>query len=139
MPHEGIVRVDAISTKLIGEQNIVQVVEESYEDWHSLKSIWNKEGNEISERAVGSLAFQILHAIRHIHALNIVHGSIDMDHIICNQRNLARPWNCKFKLINFENSRIIDFPIGIKCLPMSSPNDLRSPFVSPEFAAEDLK
>ena len=80
--HEGVVAVQEISTFVPG--NVLTVVEEDLTKWYSLKTIWNMHGSNFSERAVGYLAYQLLQVMKHIHSLNIVHGSINLDNILCN-------------------------------------------------------
>lgn len=85
-PDQSVVLVKQIST--FSGANNLQIVEEAAVEpnWHTLRSIVNRQkqnGGSFSERAVGNLAFQLLHALKHINSLNLVHGSINMDNIMC--------------------------------------------------------
>ena len=125
------VKVESMST--FAAKNVLTIIEEaaivdSSTNWFTLRGIL-KKNESISERAVGALASQLLSALEHIHSLNIVHGGINLDNIICSTRNIERR-NAEFKLIHFDNSRVVP----TKKLPVSSSKDLRSPFYSPELA-----
>ena len=76
------------------------------------------------------MAFSILKALEEIHKQKIVHGAINLDNVVCSSKNIENP-NCQFKLINFENARMLP----TKKLPaIFNERHLNSPFVAPEVA-----
>ena len=73
----------------------------------------------------------MLTALEHIHSAGIVHGAVNLDNVVCSDMNIDQP-SCRFKLINFENARLLP----TKKLPaIFTDDDLSSPFVAPEVAA----
>ena len=126
-------RVNKIST--FGSKNSITVVEEDTNtNWYSLKTILSRQVDPFSEEVVCSLACQLLNSIKHIHDLGIVHGAIYLENVMSN-RPILDSSACKFKLVNFDNARIL--PTG-KLPANFLERDLQSSFVSPELEKQDL-
>jgi serine/threonine protein kinase len=80
-------------------------VSEYLKDYHSLKSIVNRNKTIFDEKITALLVNQLLSLLSHLHSLNepIIHGRVDVHHVLCN--SLAPNFlTSNFQLVSIETN-----------------------------------